>query len=256
MNDLTRREFLNTAAGAAVGGAVVGRTAFLNAATDRMLHLLRLAPGGVNCAGPCAPLESVIFPKPQEISDSGSNFLLDNQVRVVVPPNASAEDLFLARSLVDELGDRFDLHLKIERTASLNANARIILMGSIRESVGPAVLHANGRGAGQRIPGPEGYILRTSRNIVLVAGSDDRGAFYGLQSLRQLVFKARSQLRFAEYGFATGLTNSFEGSICIFPGGTISRFSSASYATTWRYTNTTRSLWRWAQACGSTATQS
>src|ERR1039457_1730051 len=37
-----------------------------------------------------------------------------------------------------------------------------------------------------RNPGPEGYILRTGPEIVVVAGSDDRGAFYGLQSLRRL----------------------------------------------------------------------
>jgi hypothetical protein len=33
----------------------------------------------------------------------------------------------------------------------------------------------------------EGYFLRADENVVLVAGKDDRGAFYGLQSLRQLL---------------------------------------------------------------------
>ena len=38
-------------------------------------------------------------------------------------------------------------------------------------------------------PGPEGYVLHVGEKVVLVAGSDDRGAFYGLQSLRQLAKK-------------------------------------------------------------------
>ena len=38
-------------------------------------------------------------------------------------------------------------------------------------------------------PGREGYILRTGPGIAVVARSDDRGAFCGLQSLRQLAME-------------------------------------------------------------------
>ncbi len=217
MNDLTRREFLNTAAGAAVGGAMIGRTTLLNAAT---INAPFAAVGSVdaNCAGPCAPLESVIFPKPQEILDSGNNFLLDNEVRVVVPLNASAEDLFLARSLVNELGDRFDLHLKIERSASLHANARIILMGSIQNPLVRQYCMQMGAGQDNRIPGPEGYILRTDKNVTLIAGRDNRGAFYGLQSLRQLVFKQEGQIQIRGVRIRDWPDKQFRGIYLYLPG--------------------------------------
>ncbi|MCX5906681.1 MAG: hypothetical protein NTY64_05710, partial [Deltaproteobacteria bacterium] len=36
-------------------------------------------------------------------------------------------------------------------------------------------------------PGPEGYVLHVDGRVAVVAGSDEAGAFYGLQSLRQLL---------------------------------------------------------------------
>jgi hypothetical protein len=36
-------------------------------------------------------------------------------------------------------------------------------------------------------PGPEGYLLNVTSDKIIIAGSDDQGAFYGLQSLRQLI---------------------------------------------------------------------
>ena len=50
-----------------------------------------------------------------------------------------------------------------------------------------------------RNPGSEGYILRTGPDIVVVAGSDDRGAFYGLQSLRQLAVQRSGVVHLAGY---------------------------------------------------------
>lgn len=188
IEDLTRREFINTAAGAAVGGAIIGSTIFLNTAAAETISAT-VGSKDSKCVGPCMPLESLIFPQPREISSSGSDFIVDNKVRIVVPPNASKEDLFLARFLTRELGDRFDLHLKIERSTRVDDGARVILMGSTSNPLVRQYGVRTGLIGSSQIPGPEGYILRADKNIVLVAGSDDRGAFYGLQSLRQLIFK-------------------------------------------------------------------
>jgi len=194
MKDLTRREFLNSAAGAAIGGAIVGHTEFLNASSPHS-PFATLGFSDSRYIGARAPLESAIFPKPQEISSSGSDFVLDDQVRIVVPPNATEEDLFLARSLASELGDKFDQHLKIERVGSLTAGSPTIVMGSIQNPLVRQYCAQINLDGSKQIPGPEGYILRSDNNIVLVAGRDDRGAFYGLQSLRQLVFKENNRVR-------------------------------------------------------------
>jgi len=193
MNDWTRREFLNTGAGAAISGAMIGHTRLLNAATGDA-HAGTAESSATQYVGPTGPLDSVIFPKPQEISSTGRNFNLDRQVRIVVPPNASREDLFLARSLANELGDRFDLHLKIERNLNIESGARVILMGTMQNPLIRQYLSRIATSGDQQIPGPEGYILRTDNSVLVVAGSDDRGAFYGFQSLRQLVLRQDNQI--------------------------------------------------------------
>ncbi len=217
MKDLTRREFINTAAGAAVASTIIGHTSFLNAAAADAPSAM-VDSGSSNCTGSCTPIESAIFPKPQEIVSSGSDFVLDNQVRIVVPSNPSEEELFLARSFANELGDRFDLHLKIERTSNLKPDARAILMGSIQSPFIRQYCARTGLDGSKQIPGPEGYILQTHKNVVLVAGSDDRGAFYGLQSLRQLLFKEDNQVRIRGVKIRDWPEKQFRGIYLFLPG--------------------------------------
>src|SRR5664279_3282834 len=135
-----------------------------------------------------------IFPEPREIASSGGAFALDSRVTIAVPAFPSEQDLFLARTLADELGDRFGLHLKTERVASLGAQRRTILIGSVSNPLVAGYCAGHALKVSSEDPGPEGYILRTDANLAFVAGSDDRGAFYGLQSLRQLVVKDESGL--------------------------------------------------------------
>jgi hypothetical protein len=192
--DLTRREFLNTAAGAAIGSSILGNAVYLHGeavaapftAGANIVSLDRKAD---------RLLQSLIFPEPKEISSSGSDFLLNEQVRIVIPSDAGEEDLRLARSLANELSDRFGLHLKIKRVSTLAPDARIILMGSTKNPLVRQCCTAKALTASTENLGAEGYIVRVDSKLVLVAGADDRGAFYGLQSLRQLVASEDKDLR-------------------------------------------------------------
>ncbi len=140
-------------------------------------------------------LESAIFPQPQEISSSGSDFALDNQVRVVVPADASEQDLLLAGMLVNELSDRFGLFLKIERVKNLSAGKRVILMGSIENPLVRQLLRGDETyWPAWKASARRAIFFSADNNMVLVAGKDDRGAFYGLQSLRQLVVKEEKEV--------------------------------------------------------------
>jgi hypothetical protein len=115
-----------------------------------------------------------IFPEPREIASSGGAFALDSRVTIAVPAFPSEQDLFLARMLADELGDRFGLHLKTERVASLDAQRRTILIGSVSNPLVAGYCAGHALKVSSRDPGPEGYILRTDANLAIVAGSDDR----------------------------------------------------------------------------------
>lgn len=187
MKDWTRREFLHTAAGAAVAGTIAGREPLLHGeqapvtftSTDQM---------GRTCGDKgCASLDTVIFPKPQEISSSGSDFILDDQVSILVPDRPSEQDLLLANFLRNEIADRFGSYPAIERASGSIARGRVIVMGSMQNPLVRSQCRRMGFASNAKKLGSESYILHASNNLVLIAGGDDRGAFYGLQSLRQLL---------------------------------------------------------------------
>jgi hexosaminidase len=217
MKDLSRRDFIHAVTGVAVGSTVAGHDAFLHGETLETFSPA-VAQSGTPCDGACQTLESAIFPQPQEISNSGSDFALDNQVRVVVPSKASEQDLLLAGMLVNELSDRFGLFLKIERVKNLSAGKRAILMGSIKNPLVRGYCTEMKLARGVESLGPEGYILHADKNMVLVAGKDDRGAFYGLQSLRQIVVKEEKEVRFRGALIRDWPDKQFRGIYMFLPG--------------------------------------
>jgi hypothetical protein len=217
MKDLTRREFLHTVAGAAVGGTIGTHDVFAHGETITN-------PSAASSQGERdrdeehLSIRSVIFPTPQEISSSDSNFLIDDDVHIVVPSDASEQDLFLATLLVNEVSDRFGLHLKIERVANLNANRRQIVMGSIHNRLVRHHCAEMNLAIGPHDLRPEGYLLQTNHNFVLVAGADDRGAFYGLQSLRQLLTTEERTPQFVSVQIRDWPDKPFRGIYMYLPG--------------------------------------
>ena len=188
----SRREFLQSAAAASMGGIVLGHSTVLRA-SGRFSASLDTPSAGPRSGSADQSLASAIFPSPQEISPSGSDFALDERVRIVVPAESSPLDLSLAHFLQDEINDRFGVVVGIDHAAAAGPDARVIIMGS---QANPLVRESVRSFAGSHThPGAEGYVLRVDRNRAIVMGSDDRGAFYGLQSLRQLLFKQDNQVK-------------------------------------------------------------
>ncbi len=147
---------------------------------------------GATCSAAPAAGRLPIFPKPQAMTLSDARFRLTGDVTVVLPDRASKDDLSLSGFLINELSDRYDLQLQTQRVNELPAGRRIILMGSVANPLVRAycVQHRIDLTGLKH----EGYVLRINRDIVLIAGSDDRGAFYGLQSLRQLIRKSGNSI--------------------------------------------------------------
>jgi hypothetical protein len=132
----------------------------------------------------CAAEKPWIFPQPQQIRLRASPLRLDDGVVVAVPAAATGADLSLARAFAAEAGDRYGVALRVERRASLPPG-RFILMGTPKNPLVREYLSA------RRLPDPpakaEGYSLRVDAGSAVVAGNDESGAFYGMQSLRQLL---------------------------------------------------------------------
>jgi len=154
--------------------------------------LFSAAPPGSGGTLSDSPL---LFPTPREMKVGDGYFVLDNQTSLLLPSTPLAGDLHLSRCLTAELSDWYDLALRPQQAEEVPAAGRFILMGSIdnpliRQHCARLQLQLN-----EKTPGPEGYLLHVDETAVLVAGGDARGAFYGLQSLRQLIRKSDQQCR-------------------------------------------------------------
>jgi hypothetical protein len=170
-------------------------TVFMTKTRNFVMVALFLATQAI--PSPAAPgdVASLIFPAPREITVAGGGFTLDDNVAIAVPSTASQEDMLLAHFLSDELADRFGVFLKTDRLARIDAGRRMIVMGSVANPLVREYCAQNHIEVSAHNPGAEGYVLQVSPSLVLIGGSDDRGAFYGLQSLRQLVARENGQLQ-------------------------------------------------------------
>ncbi|MEO5650769.1 MAG: beta-N-acetylhexosaminidase [Ginsengibacter sp.] len=134
-----------------------------------------------------AAAKPLIFPIPQQMQFTQGNFVLDESVLVILPQKANEKDVSLAHFLINELSDKYGLALKMERRPDIPKDRKVVVMGTIDNPLIKKYCSDNSLTLTKKNPGTEGYILEVSDHIIFVGGSDDAGAFYGLQSLRQLI---------------------------------------------------------------------
>ena len=137
----------------------------------------------VLCSAWLPAADPAVFPKPRSIRILAENLKLGEAVFILLPGQPSTGDLLLARLLTAELSDRYGVALQTKRVSALPAGDSFILMGT---PTNPLVKQYIARHA-HPPPLREGYVLEVNQRSAVVAGTDDAGAFYGLQSLRQLI---------------------------------------------------------------------
>ena len=128
-----------------------------------------------------------VFPEPRRVELRDGSCTLDEGARMLIPAEPTDHDRFLARFLMAELTDRYRLAVYTERTASLPGAGSCVVMGTFANPLVRTLCDQRGIRVSAEDPGPEGYILDVSPDGILIAGCDERGALYGLQSLRQLM---------------------------------------------------------------------
>ncbi|MDR7560674.1 MAG: beta-N-acetylhexosaminidase [Armatimonadota bacterium] len=145
-------------------------------------------------AGPVTPDAFVppaagdVWPAPRQVRWGRGQLALTAGTPIVVGEEAAAEDLFAARELNEELQARFGLTLPVVRAFQARWPAPVIAIGEPWLNPASArLLLASGLVVTPDSPGPQGYVLHAGPRGVVVAGSDRRGTFYGVQTLRQLL---------------------------------------------------------------------
>ena len=129
----------------------------------------------------------MIYPKPSTMTVGVGDFLVDEDTVVLLPEEATEGDVFLARFLVAELADRFQVAARTVASAEPPEGKRFFVVGAAGNPLVDALCARRNLKVSADTPGREGYVLDVAADGVVVAGSDERGAFYGLQSLRQLL---------------------------------------------------------------------
>jgi len=137
---------------------------------------------------------SPVFPNPQQMELAGAPFLLTEETRLLLPGAPSETDRALARFLREDLSDRFGFTLSVQHSDQLPVSGPWIVLGSVENSLVRQFCARQQVNLTPSSPGPEGYLLSVNERLALVGGSDARGAFYGLQSLRQLLARADHRL--------------------------------------------------------------
>ena len=131
--------------------------------------------------------KTLIFPLPQQIQITSDRYVLDESISIIVPQNMSKNDIFLARFLVRELSDKYGVAVRIEPRSDIPEDKKIVIMGRFDNPLIMDYCKRNNIEVTAQNPGAEGYTLNVTANKIIIAGSDDQGAFYGLQSLRQII---------------------------------------------------------------------
>ncbi len=129
----------------------------------------------------------VIFPLPQEIEIFKGNFEINENTLILIPQKSSENDKLLARFLVRELSDKYNLAVNIQSVSDLPSDKNFILMGTINNPLINKYQESLNVNSKNTIH--EGYVLQVDSKAVIIAGWDEQGSFYGLQSLRQLIMK-------------------------------------------------------------------
>ncbi len=182
--DNTRRAFVKKMAAGTAGISLSG----INFASDTYANELfkqhkSLVRDHLISTGNFSP----VFPIPRE-ADYYPEFLsLSESTIVLLPQNPAKQDLFFARFIVSELAEKYGLVLEIKKVANLDKLNNYILIGSSGNPLIRNYAVTNKIPLSIKNPGPEGYFLKVDKSGICVMGSDHQGAFYGLQTLRQLI---------------------------------------------------------------------
>ncbi len=131
----------------------------------------------------------VVIPQPQSLRWLDGSFALTDQTRIVVGDEAAPEDLYAARDLNEEIRTRTGRTLPVVKAGTVSEARDVIVVGE--PALNRWVETLAGRDEGLRVtptePGPEGYALKVTAGVVVAAGSDRRGTYYAVQTLRQLL---------------------------------------------------------------------
>jgi hexosaminidase len=126
-----------------------------------------------------------LIPEPRELHSTGTPFQVTPTLKIILSAATAAEDRLAAENLQEELkiatGEEFPILSSLQ-----SPKGPAVRLGRIGEADINQAIAADGistTGIGE-----QGYILDVTPASVVLAGKDSAGLFYGVQTLRQLIW--------------------------------------------------------------------
>ena len=132
--------------------------------------------GGVAMATELSDLGIYIIPYPQKVVIGGNSFSFSGTVTIVLDKHPSAREDFIARELIRDLKNEWNIVAVI----SDKGNGNSITL--TRKKLASASVK-------------QGYQLSAGGNEIVITASDDQGLFYGTQTLLQLIQRVPAGLQ-------------------------------------------------------------
>ncbi len=135
-----------------------------------------------------------IVPHPQEIrpKNKKQSFVIKRSTRILV----SSKNRVEVELLNSALNKRSAPSLEAGFQTGTFRNSIIIGEFGKGSSLVDTLVSKSGLTVTDNYPGSEGYVLDVNPDYVLIAGHDTSGTFYGVQSLIQLIYREKNDLKF------------------------------------------------------------
>jgi len=129
-----------------------------------------------------------IIPEPVSAKCRGDSFPFTSETVIVLPDEATERDLNAARELTDEVSTVYGKQVEVRRSREVRRKTNMIAIGdpSRFPKLKTWLQEAGLLEEWQSLPA-EGYVLEVTAGHILAAGRDERGTFYAVQSLIQLL---------------------------------------------------------------------
>ena len=135
-----------------------------------------------------------VFPIPLSTIRLNGNFIIEDSTVIITPVIRDNETKLISDLLQAEFTDKYAYPLNIVKTNTIPRNRKFILIGSLKNSLVKKYCVDNSLTDKINELGKEGYILTVSNNNIVVAAKTQQGAFYGFQTLRQLLKKDNNKI--------------------------------------------------------------
>lgn len=160
----------------------------------------------------------MILPIPREVRERNGRFKIDESVTILLPELASSSDRFLASFLSADLANVYGIPVRVRHVSQLPKAQRFILMGDKANPLVGQFRESSGISLGRGGNAAEGYVLEATDRNIAVLGNDQAGAFYGLQTLRQLLDRSQDGLSIAAQQIVDWPHQPFRGVYLFLPG--------------------------------------